>query len=231
MSLAGSCAEASPGPGSGRVGLVSVNVSLPKYLGQHRGRPVTSGIAKVPVTTDELWLDHLNLEGDGQADPSQHGGEDKAVYAYPYEHLAPWGAELGQELGPAAFGENLTTTGWTEDDVRIGDHWAWGDAVLEVCQPRWPCYKLAMYRSKGDIQRRMHANGRTGWYLRVLQAGRVPVAGPVTVVERHPALASVRLAHDAASPNSGVPLEVIEALLVLPPLSDEWRMALAHRLP
>jgi len=229
------------------VGLVSVNVSLPRYLGEHRGKPVTSGIAKVPVTADEVWLDHLNIEGDGQADPSVHGGADKAVYAYPSEHLAPWSAELGQDLGPsgqlgpsgpqsgqlgpAAFGENLTTAGWTEDDVRIGDRWEWGDAVLEVCQPRWPCYKLVMYRGRGDIQRRMHANGRTGWYLRVLRAGLVPVAGPVSVVERHPALASVRLAHDAASPNSDVPEDVIEALLALPALADEWKIALVRRLP
>jgi len=221
----------SAGPASATVGLVSVNVSLPKYLGEHRGKPVTSGIAKLPLTTDEVWLDHMNLEGDGQADPSVHGGEDKAVYAYPFEHLAPWGAELGQQLGPAAFGENLTTSGWTEEDVRIGDRWQWGDAMLEVCQPRWPCYKLAMYRGRGDIQRRMHANGRTGWYLRVLQGGRVPVVGPVTVVERQAVPASVRLAHEAASPNSGVPDDVIEALLALPAMADEWRMALARRLP
>jgi len=189
-----------------------------------------SGIAKVAVVADEIWLDRENLEGDGQADPEVHGGLDKAVYAYPSEHLEPWSAELGEPLAPAAFGENLTTAGWTEDDVRIGDVWEWGDAVLEVCQPRWPCYKLVMYRGRGDIQRRMHANGRTGWYLRVLEPGRVPVAGPVRV-QRHPALASVRLAHDAASPNGGVPDDVIAALLALPALADEWKMALAQRLP
>jgi MOSC domain-containing protein YiiM len=228
---AGGAGAAEPASvGSGMVGLVSVNVSRPKYLGQHRGRPVTSAIAKVPVSGEDLWLDRLNLEGDGQAELDVHGGPDKAVYAYPAEDLAAWGEELGEELGPAAFGENLTTAGWTVDDVRIGDRWEWGDAVLEVCQPRWPCYKLAMYRGRGDIQRRMHTNGRTGWYLRVLEPGRVPVAGPVTVAERHPALASVRLAHEARSPRSGVPEEVVEALLALPPLADEWKMGLVSRL-
>jgi len=212
------------------VDLLSVNVALPKYLGEHRGRPVMSGIAKVPVSAAEIQLDRVNLEGDGQGDPEVHGGFDKAVYAYPSEHLAPWSAELDEQLSPAAFGENLTTVGWTEDDVRIGDRWEWGDALLEVCQPRWPCYKLVMYRGRGDMQRRMHANGRTGWYLRVLEPGRVPVAGPVRV-ERHPALASVRLAHEAASPDSGVPHDVIEALLALPALADEWKMVLVRRLP
>jgi MOSC domain-containing protein YiiM len=210
-------------PNAMEVGLASVNVGLPAYLGQHRGRPVESGIAKRPVTAEELWLDWVNLEGDGQAELDVHGGRDKAVYAYPSEHLAEWSEELGEDLGPAAFGENLTTVGWTEDDVCIGDRWAWGDAIVEVCQPRWPCYKLAMYRGRGDIQRRLRRSGRTGWYLRVLQPGRVPVAGPVTVVERHPVGATVRLCHDARSPGGGVPPEVVAALVDVEPLAAEWR--------
>ena len=213
-----------------QIELVSVNVSKPKYLGQHRGHAVTSGIAKVPVRAEFLHLDRLNLEGDGQADLRVHGGPDKAVYAYPSEHLPRWSAELGQELGPGAFGENLTTAGGTEDDVCIGDKWFWGDAVLEVCQPRSPCYKLAMHRGRGDIGRRMHKSGRTGWYLRVLEPGRVPVAGPITV-EPHPLGATVRVVWDAAEPQGGVPNEVIEALLAVEPLADNWKMALVARLP
>ena len=205
-----------------KIELVSVNVSKPKYLGQHRGHAITSGIAKEPVTSEYLWLDRLNLEGDGQAELDVHGGPDKAVYAYPSEHLPAWSAELGQDLGPAAFGENLTTAGGTEDDVCIGDRWTWGDAVLQVSEPRWPCYKLAMYRGRGDIQRRRKRTGRTGWYMRVLQPGRVPVAGPVTV-ERHPVGATVRLCHDARMPDGGVPPDVLLALVELEPLGEEWR--------
>ena len=222
--------ETVPGPSSELVGLASVNVSLPKPLGVRRGKVVSSGIAKLPVTSHELWLDWLNLTGDGQAEATIHGGPDMAVYAYASENLGPWGEELGEELGPASFGENLTTVGWTEDDVRIGDRWEWGDAVLEVSQPRWPCYKLAMYRSRADIGKRMLANGRTGWYLRVLQPGWVPVGGPITVAERHPALVSVRLAHEARSPRAGLPDEVVAAIMELPPLAEEWRLHLAGRL-
>jgi MOSC domain-containing protein YiiM len=211
------------------VRLVSVNVSLPQYLGDHRGHPVSSGIAKRPVAADSLWLDRLNLEGDAQADLRVHGGPDKAVYAYASEHLPVWSAELGDELGPAAFGENLTTAGWTEDDVCIGDRWTWGDAVLEVCQPRSPCYKLAMYRGHGDMTRRFQSSGRSGWYLRVLEPGRVPVAGPIAV-ERHPMGATVRLVHDAARPGE-VPDEVVEALLEVEPLAMEWKRHLVARLP
>ena len=209
--------------------LVSVNVAMPRYLGQHRGQPITSGIAKRPVTAETLWLDHLNLEGDGQADLESHGGPDKAVYAYPSEHLSKWSAELGQELGPAAFGENVSTAGGTEDDVCIGDRWFWGDAVLEVCQPRTPCFKLAMHRGRGDMGRLLRKSGRTGWYLRVLQPGRVPVAGPVRV-EPHLMGATVAAVHEAAKPGAA-PLEVVQALLSVEPLALEWKLALAARLP
>jgi len=209
--------------------LLSVNVALPEYLGQYRGHRITSGIAKRPVTGESLWLDHLNLEGDGQADLESHGGPDKAVYAYPSEHLPTWSAELGQDLGPAAFGENLSTAGGTEDDVCIGDRWHWGDAVLEVCQPRTPCFKLAIHRRRGDIGRLLRQSGRTGWYLRVLEPGRVPVAGPVRV-EPHPVGATVAVVHEAARPGAA-PLEVIEALLSVDPLALEWKLALAARLP
>ncbi len=209
---------------------MAVSVSLPKLLGHSQGRPVLSGIAKEAVAPDRiLRLTATNLEGDAQADLSVHGGPDKAVYAYPSEHLGPWSAELGQDLGPAAFGENLTTAGWLESDVCIGDRWTWGEAELEVCQPRSPCFKLAIYRGDGAIGAKLKESGRCGWYLRVRRAGEVPAGGPIEVTYRHPMGATVRLAHDAASPSHAVPSEVLEALLAVEPLADEWRLKLAAR--
>lgn len=208
--------------------LVSVNVGEPAFLAMHRGHPVTSGIVKRPVEAETLWLGLINLEGDGQADREVHGGEDKAVYAYPSEHIATWSEELGQELGPAAFGENLTTAGWLESDVCIGDLWGWGDAVLEVCQPRWPCYKLGIHRGSQAIVPRFRRSGRTGWYLRVLEQGRVPVAGPIVVAERHPAGVTVLDVHHARL--DGATPDRLKMLLDLEPLSDEWKGGLEHVL-
>lgn len=168
------------------VELVSVNVAEPQIIGAFRGKPITSGIAKQPVTQDTLHLDWLNLAGDRQADLRVHGGRDKAVYAYPAEHIERWNAELTPETpyGPGTFGENLTTRGWLEDAVRIGDIWAWGDALLQVSEPRHPCFKLGMRTGRRDIIKRMETNGRSGWYLRVLQPGLVPVTGPIMVVSQ-----------------------------------------------
>lgn len=212
-----------------KIDVVSVNVALPSVLGMHRGHTVTSAMAKQAVRADTVWLGDTNLEGDAQADLTQHGGPDKAVYAYPSEHLPAWSAELGQTLGPGAFGENVTTAGATEEDVCIGDRWLWGDAVLEVSQPRSPCFKLAIHRSTGDIGRRMRDSGRCGWYLRVLREGVVPVAGPIDV-QRHRMGATVAVVHAAARPGDSVPPEVVEALVLVEPMADEWRTKLAARL-
>jgi MOSC domain-containing protein YiiM len=210
------------------VQLVSVNVARPAFLALHRGRPVRSGIAKRPVETETIEVGWLNLDGDGQADLEVHGGEDKAVYAYPCEHIATWADERGQELGPAAFGENLTVAGWLESDVCIGDLWAWGDAILEVCQPRWPCYKLGLYRGDQTILARLRTTGRTGWYLRVLQTGPAPVAGPITVAVRHPAGVTVSDVHEARL--NGASAERLDRLVDLEPLADEWKYDLRSRL-
>jgi MOSC domain-containing protein YiiM len=209
--------------------LVSVNVARPRVIGTRRGgAPVLSGIAKRPVTADTLTLDGLNLAGDGQADLSVHGGPDKAVYAYPAEHLPRWNEELGVAFGPGTFGENLTTAGWLEDEVRIGDVWGWGDARLQVIQPRSPCYKLAMITGRPDLAKRFISLGRTGWYLRVLTPGTVPVAGPLHLVERHPASVSVLQAHRAMQPAASRAER--ETVAAVGALAADWRLPLLEQI-
>ena len=177
----------------------------------------------------------LNLDGDDQADRSVHGGPEKAVYAYPSEHLASWAVDLDQPdlaaSSMAPFGENISTLGATEDDVCIGDTWAWGSAVLQVAQPRWPCQKLTLHRGTADVGGLMRSTGRTGWYLRVLEPGVVDVAGPIIVLERHPAGLSVRAANDAMLDRSLSGRSTVEALAALDGvLADEWRTPLVERL-
>ncbi len=205
------------------VELVSVNVGLPRVIGAlHTGEPIVSGIVKEPVTTKTIVLDALNLAGDRQADLTVHGGPDKAVYAYPVEHLPLWNAELGTTFGIGTFGENLTTSGVLEEEVCIGDLWQWGDAVLQVSQPRSPCYKLAAVTGRLDILKRMIARGRTGWYLRVLQPGVVPVAGPIQVVARDKAGMNVLRVHRALLPHPADRAE-LERVASIETLAAAWR--------
>jgi MOSC domain-containing protein YiiM len=217
-------------PHASEVRLVSVNVGLPRVIGATRWKkPIRSGIVKRPVTAASIYLDTLNLDGDRQADLTVHGGRDKAVYAYPVEHLPLWNDELRTEFGPGTFGENLTTAGWLEDEVRIGDVWAWGQAQLQVSQPRSPCYKLATVTGRPDLLKRLVRTGRTGWYLRVLQAATVPVSGPIQVIERHPAGISVLLAHRATLPGALDRTE-IEAVTHVDALASDWRDWLVQQL-
>ena len=223
-------------PEPARIELASVNVGVPSLLATVRDEHVWSGIRKQPVDpASVLWLSSVNLAGDGQADLSVHGGVDKAVYAYPSEHLAGWAADLDQPELPASptapFGENISTRGATEDDVYIGDVWQWGTAVLQVAQPRWPCQKLTLHRRSAAVGTLMRSTGRTGWYLRVVETGVVDVAGPITVVERHPAALSVRAANDAMLDRSLADRSTVEALAALDGvLADEWRLPLVERL-
>jgi MOSC domain-containing protein YiiM len=214
--------------------VVRVNVSGPRSLGPP-GSQVISSIAKERVAAGRLSLTELNLDGDDQSDRDVHGGVDKAVYAYPSEHLAGWAVDLDQpallDSTTAPFGENISTLGATEDDVCIGDVWRWGTAVLQVAQPRWPCQKLTLHRGTAAVGGLMRSTGRTGWYLRVLEPGVVDVAGPITVVERHSVAMTVRAANEAMLDRALTDRPKVEALAVLDDvLADEWRLPLVERL-
>ena len=211
--------------------LAVVNVGTPTVLATVTSENVWSGIRKQPVDpSTSLWLSTLNLAGDGQADLSVHGGVDKAVYAYPSEHLPVWSAELDGALGPAPFGENLSTVGVLEQDVGIGDVWTWGDAVLQVTQPRWPCFKLALYRGRRDIQARLRTSGRTGWYLRVLQDGEVPASGPIerSVADARGSASTTR--HVAMGDTGLEQPDLARAVAGHPALAEQWRLPLLARV-
>ncbi|HET6286278.1 MAG TPA: MOSC domain-containing protein [Amycolatopsis sp.] len=162
-----------------------VFVGRPSVLGTKRDVPVYSAIAKSRVEAPFLRLDEINLAGDDQADRTVHGGVDKAVYVYPATHYAAW-SEQGFPVVAGDFGENASVTGVDEYDVRVGDVWAWGDALVQVSQPRTPCFKLAMKTGRKDVIPAMIDSGRSGWYLRVLRTGEVPTAGRMTLEERDP---------------------------------------------
>ena len=210
--------------------VVSVNVAMPARLGERRGRTVYSAIAKQPVPGDSVWLDEVNLRGDRQGDPRVHGGPDKAVYCYVFEHFADWSRELGRPFGPGGFGENLTLSGATEATACIGDVWRWGDAVVQVAQPRYPCFKLAMHTQVADIEARLIAAGRCGWYLRVLRLGEGPVRdAAITVEHRDEARLSVLDAHRAFTSDDPRDTARIAALVDHPDLADAYRRMLRRR--
>lgn len=207
--------------------LISINIGIPREI-IHDGRAIMTGIFKVPVTGAVL-LRRLNLDGDGQADLRVHGGLDKAVYAYPFEHYAFWARELGRDGFPyGQFGENFTVEGLLEETVNIGDVFRIGEACVQVTQPRSPCFKLGIRLGDENFPARFAVANRTGFYLRVLAEGRVTAGDVIARIEHAPGSMSVRevfrLRHVG-----GTRVEY-ERAARLPVLSPSWRAAFEKQL-
>ena len=165
--------------------VLSVNTSGPKPL-RSLGQTVMTGIYKTPVA-GRVRVHRLGLEGDVQVDQRVHGGIDKAVYIYPHEHYAHWEKLLSRkDFAFGQFGENLTTIGLLEDDVRVGT------ALLQVTQPREPCFKLMTKMNDSTFGQPFLASGRTGFYLRVLEEGEVSAGDAIERVATDPAAPTIR---------------------------------------
>jgi MOSC domain-containing protein YiiM len=165
------------------VKILSVNVGLPREV-TWQGKLVTTGIFKEPVSAP-VMLRMLNLDGDGQADLTVHGGVDKAVYAYPSEHYGYWRAEVpGVDLPSGMFGENFTIEGLLEESAYIGDRFQIGQTEVTVTEPRMPCYKLGLKFGRADMIKRFLASRRTGFYFAVLREGVVGAGDAIELIGR-----------------------------------------------
>jgi MOSC domain-containing protein YiiM len=208
------------------VKVVSLNVALPST--QRYGREeVRTGGAKRPVPSALLRFE--GFDGDGQADLVNHGGPEKAVCVYPFDHYAHWERVFGHRLEWGAFSENLTVSGAVETEVCIGDVFRVGDAVVQVSQPRTPCSKLAGKNGERLLTKWVGQSGYTGYYLRVLSEGDVSVDDAFERVENHPDLISIADVNDVIfgrSDDAGI----IERLANLPEFGTDGRAIFAERL-
>jgi MOSC domain-containing protein YiiM len=163
--------------------VVSVNVGGPRRVRSANAIVLTS-IFKSAVEGRVAVRQH-NIDGDRQSDLTVHGGPYKAVYCYPGEHYDYWREQLPDaELSAGAFGENLTTEELTEEAVWIGDQYRVGSALLQVTQPRMPCYKLGIRFERADMVKRFWQSGRAGIYFSVVEEGAVAAGDPIERVAR-----------------------------------------------
>lgn len=214
--------------------LLSVNVGQPREVAyvDRRGREKTTstGIFKDPVS-DRVMLRTLNLDGDGQADLKGHGGTYKAAYVYSIENYRYWADELGRTDFAAAgqFGENFTVEGMDDEQVWIGDVFRVGDAMVEVTQPRVPCFKLGVRMDIPDFQKQFAQSCRVGFYLRVLTEGEVGAGDEFAHVRGASARMTVRemmhlLYFDPEN------IEDAKKALDIAALSPGWRQSFADRV-
>jgi MOSC domain-containing protein YiiM len=207
--------------------LLTISVGVPKAV-EAEGRIVTTGIFKAPVA-GPVRVGVLGLAGDGQADLEAHGGPDKAVYVYSIEHYPYWQRALQRPLlSHGQFGENLTVAGMTDDRVHIGDLFRIGKLIVQVTQPRVPCFKLGIRMDSADFPRRFMHSGRTGFYLRVLEEGDLEAGEPIERIDADPEGLSVQESMQALLPGPRQ-REVIQRALQVDALSQSWREDLERR--
>ncbi len=197
--------------------LIAVSVGRSRQF-DYRGRKAESAIWKSPVA-GRVAVRGVNLEGDEQADRAAHGGPDKAVYAYALEDKSWWESEIGRTLEHGEFGENLTTEGIDVTGALVGERWQVGSTLLEVSEPRIPCWRFAVRMNDNAFLRHFTQAGRPGAYLRIIEEGEVGAGDEIRILER---------------PDHGLSIgdvfriytrdrHELEALLAAPQLSEGWR--------
>jgi MOSC domain-containing protein YiiM len=202
--------------------VISVNVGTTRTV-KWRGRMVTSAIWKEPVD-GPIAVAGVNLDGDDQADRRVHGGADKAVYAYATEDYDWWAAQVGP-LRPGTFGENLTTIGIDLTGAHIGDRWRVGSTLLEVAQPRQPCFKLGIRMGDDAFPGAFEKAGRPGVYLRIVSAGSIIAGAPIDVDPAEPPAVPI-----AALVEDEIDADVLRLAVDDHRVPQGWRTAAARAL-
>lgn len=210
--------------------IISTNISKSKTV-FYNGKHIKTGIFKVP-TCDQVIIDKTNIIGDEQADRVYHGGEHKAVYAFSFNHYDYWKKKLeNNHLSSGMFGENFTISNFSEQNIYIGDQFRIGTALLEVSQPRVPCFKLGIALDNKDVLRLFTQHYCTGVYFRVLQPGRAKTGDTVVVEKKSTHDISIKKLFQAYFDKNYVGSEkILTQALTLNELAPEWQKKLKKRL-
>lgn len=210
--------------------IISTNISKVKTV-MHNGKEVKTAIFKQP-TDEAADIRRLSIVGDEQADLVFHGGEHKAVYAFSADHYGYWQSTLNNEnLTSGSFGENFTVSGLSEADISIGDQLRFGSALLEVSQPRVPCFKLGIALDNKDAVKLFTKSYLTGVYFRVVEEGTAKTGDAVTLEKKAIDSVSVKELFQAYFDRNYQGIEqVFTKALALETLAPEWKEKLVKRL-
>ncbi|MED4908984.1 MOSC domain-containing protein [Brevibacillus centrosporus] len=206
--------------------IVYVSKGLPKNM-TYNGQEYLSGIWK--EQTDELHVATQQIAEDDVANPAYHGGPDRVVCLYPFEHYAHWEKEFDQPLEKAAFGENVTAENMREDQVCIGDVYQFGDAILQVSQGRYPCATINKRNHNNQLLKQIIAAGYTGYFFRVLQEGTIESDSPIIQLSAHPAQVTVASIHHLYFHEKSPDPKVLARMLELEELATPWRKKLIEK--
>lgn len=199
--------------------IINLAIGTPKeYNWNHKAK--LSGIGKTSTKVAELKK--VGFVGDDVGNKEKHGGVDRAVCLYPFEHYSYWEKILRKKMVLPAFGENITAMGMTEKQVCIGDVYQMGDAIVQVTQGRVPCDTISKYNEEKQLLKKVFETSLTGYFFRVLEEGTIKKGSEINVIDKHPRRISVAFAtkilfHQHQNKDS------IENILKVDSLSEEWR--------
>jgi len=210
--------------------ILSINVALPQEI-KHKGKKLLTSFYKQPVS-GPIQVLKKGLLGNDQADKDNHGGEDKAVYAYSYHHYAYWQNILGgNELPYGSFGENLTISHLPEDEICIGDQFQVGEVVMTVTQPRVPCFKLGIRFNDDLMVKNFMQSARTGCYLKVLNEGVIQQGDRLKKILTGKGSISVqKLFTSFYLDKSPIAMDTLRNVLEVDDLSADWREQINRKL-
>jgi MOSC domain-containing protein YiiM len=200
--------------------IVFLSKGLPKKK-IHNGEEYQSGIWKEEV--EEVQVGKTIIDGDDVANHDYHGGSERVVCFYPYEHYAHWKNEFGETLTPSAFGENLTATGMKEDEVCIGDVFQIGDAILQVSQGRYPCATINKRNNNPLLLKKIIEKGYTGYFFRVIEEGKITSTSQIKKLISHPKRITVSHIHHLYFHEKNPSIEGIQNILNIEELALQWR--------
>jgi MOSC domain-containing protein YiiM len=207
--------------------IIYLSKGLPKNM-VYKDEAYESGIWK--ERCEELFVGFDRINGDQVANPEYHGGSDRVVCVYPFEHYAHWESVFGKTLEPSAFGENLTPIGMREDQVCIGDIFQIGGAVLQVSQGRYPCSTINKRNNNNLLLKRIVETGYTGYFFRVLEEGKITADSQIKKLVSHPEQITVSSIHHLYFHDPSPSVEVIEKIVGIEELAPQWKKYLLEKI-
>lgn len=210
-----------------QIEIKNLAVGLPGVIKYGDNQEIMTGICK--KSTKEAFLTKSGFIGDDVANVTYHGGPDRAVCVYPYEHYLLWERKFLQPLTTANFGENITVTNMLEKDVHIGDIYRLGEAVIQITQGRIPCSTITKRTGNPSLLKEIIETCYTGYLCRVLEEGLVQADSTITLIEQHPKKVSIFYANQVYY-HRPYDIEGIKTILSVKDLANEWRKLLQNRL-
>ena len=207
-----------------------------KIKSLHAGKPKQEIFSNVDIFSamDKQAQDHVTvtksgINGDGIGNEEFHGGPDRALCFYPFEHYSLWNEKFSKKLDIPAFGENLTVAGMREDDTYIGDIYQIGEVIVQINQGRIPCSTISHFNQEPKFLELVLKTGFSGYFARVLQEGTINKQNEIVLIDRLQEKVSVHYATEVIL-HKRDGLEGAMALLALDPLAEDWKQRILKRV-